>query len=486
MNRLLKLWAAVLVCMTSAARAELSVQEESLPEGTLTTFKMTLDAAAEPVPALKHRLLIREIDEKDGNAAPMYYRAIMGAEQTRKELVKAVGDDYETIPWFEGERRLETLRKGAAIVNNNQLWIESLREASRRRDCDWGFDLRSIRGPELFAFLLPEVQETRQLSRFLAVRAQLAIEEGRFDDAIDDIRINYKLARDVAKEPLLVCGLVGVAEASVSNRLLINLIAAPKSPNMYWAVAEVPTLEAEIQHALRFEMSNVGRVFPFLQDAETQEHTPEEWRRILAGGLENMELVSGGNLMFFGSTARQLALTSLGLGTYSSAKGRLIADGFDRNRVEQMPVGQVIAIDTAREFRRIADEFEKWWYVPFRESRDRETKVEDELRGIKLDGGYGKVLAGLLLPAVSAARAAQERNGWQLEGLRTIEAIRMHAAKTGEVPARLEDIEVVPLPINRATGKLYQYQRVGDTAVVDLPFSDGFTIAWRFEIQLND
>jgi hypothetical protein len=486
MNRLLKLTTAVLLCLAPPARAELSVEEETLPQGTLVTFKMAINAAAEPVPALKHRLLIREIDEKEGNAAPMYYRAIMGVERTHKELQEAIGDDYDDVPWFEGARRLDALRKGAAIVNNNQLMLESLREAARRRECDWGFDLRSIRGPELFAFLLPEVQETRQLSRFLAVRVQLAIEEGRFDEAIDDIRINYKLGRDVAREPLLVCGLVGVAEASVSNRLLINLIAAPNSPNMYWAMAETPTLEAEIQHALRFEMSNVARVFPFLQDAETQEHTPEEWRRILAGGLERMELVSGGNVIFFGSTARQLALTSLGLGTYTSAKQRLVEAGFGRDRVEQMPVGQVIAIDTAREFRRIADEFEKWWYVPFRESRNRESKVEDELRGVKLDGGYGKVLAALLLPAVSAARAAQERNGWQIDGLRTIEAVRMHAAEMGELPARLEDIEVVPLPINRATGKLYHYERVGDMAVVELPFSDGFSMAWRFEILLND
>ena len=36
-----------------------------------------------------------------------------------------------------------------------------------------------------------------------------------------------------------------------------------------------------------------------------------------------------------------------------------------RDDIDSMPVGQVIAIDSAREFRRIADQMEKWLYVPF-------------------------------------------------------------------------------------------------------------------------
>jgi hypothetical protein len=75
---------------------------------------------------------------------------------------------------------------------------------------------------------------------------------------------------------------------------------------------------------------------------------------------------------------------------------------------------------------------------------------------------------------------------WQLNGLQTIEAIRMHAAETGKLPTALSEITVVPVPKNPVTEQPYEYRLDGDTAVLDLPASDGFPggIAWRFEIQL--
>jgi hypothetical protein len=172
---------------------------------------------------------------------------------------------------------------------------------------------------------------------------------------------------------------------------------------------------------------------------------------------------------------------------YQPAKARLIAGGMDRARVEVMPVGQVMAVDAAHELRRIGDEFEKTWYLPFAAARGRGAGIEDEFGGNKFAGGFGQILAGMFLPALDAARTAQERAGWQLDGIRTVEAIRMHAAETGELPKSLDEIKVVPAPINRVTGKPYAYRLDGDTAVVDLPFSDGFPgVAWRFEITLAD
>jgi hypothetical protein len=77
------------------------------------------------------------------------------------------------------------------------------------------------------------------------------------------------------------------------------------------------------------------------------------------------------------------------------------------------------------------------------------------------------------------------RLDWQLNALQAIEAIRMHAAETGKLPQSLQEITIVPVPKNPATEQDYQYRLDGDTAILELPQSDGFTgVAWRYEITL--
>jgi hypothetical protein len=149
-------------------------------------------------------------------------------------------------------------------------------------------------------------------------------------------------------------------------------------------------------------------------------------------------------------------------------------------------VGQVIATDAAYEYRRVADEIEKWMYVPYHVARHRDQTNPFDTHGISaVTRGYGYLLASLLLPAVEAARTAEVRLQWQTGALQTVEALRMHAAQSGTLPPSLDAIKVVPVPLNPATGKPYEYRLDGATAVLDLPLSDGFSgVAWRFEITL--
>jgi hypothetical protein len=473
----------------AVAWAEVRKEAQDVEGGKLLVYKLTVTPAAEPVPALRHRLVARDSDLKPGDAATMYYRAIKASEDLGKQFRDKYGDSYvNDYPWPDEPLASEKLRGAAQLIADSEM-LKHLREAAARQDCDWGYDLRSIQGPDLYGFLLPEIQDARQVARHLSVLGRVAAHEQRYDDAIDAMRLHLKLARDVGTEPLLICGLVGIAIAGVGHDTTLELIGTPGSPNLYWALTELPNPLIDLRPAVRFEMSSLERVFPLLKDAETQEHSPEEWARLLAKGFESLQSLAGSTEApaFFNETTTQMGVTGLGLLMYGPAKARLIAGGMDGARVEQMPVGQVMAVDAAHELRRIADDFEKMWYLPFAASRERDRAADDLFQGNKLADSYGKVLGGMFFPALSAARDAQERQGWQLDGIRTVEAIRMHAAETGELPRTLEEIKVVPAPTNRVTGKPYQYHLDGDTAVVELPFSDGFPgVAWRFKITLAD
>ena len=487
-------WTACTLGMPVTALAELTVLESDEDDGRLTIFKLSVTPAGEPVPALKHRLMLREIDLRQGNAAPYYYRTLLGVPAARKATTDRFGDEYHV--WYStadvslDELPLEKVREAVGFWSGSVM--HNLRTAAQRRECNWEWNLEEVRGLELIQFLLEEIQECRSLSRALMLQVRLALAENRTADAIDVLRLNFQLSRDVAREPLLICDLVGIAIASMGNLKVIELIAQPGSPNLYWALTELPRPLIDIRDTIRAEMSLGLRTFPFILDAETAEHSPQEWSRLLAQALIDSQSLMSNSM---GVPDDQMTLVRAGVAgmalfAYPHAKQRLIDGGMDPAQVENMPVGKVIAIDSLHEYRRIADDLEKWHYIPYRTMRSRNPPdpLHDQGRhaATVLTSGYGYTLAATLLPAIRAARSAEERLLWQMDGIRTVEAVRMHAAVTGQLPRSLSEIEIVPVPENPATGEPFDYTLAGDTAVLDLPFSDGFRgVAWRFEITLK-
>jgi hypothetical protein len=479
---------------TSPVRGELAVIEHAGDQSGLTVFKMTVDPAAAPSPTFKYRLLPSEADLRPGNAALYYCRAFAesGVAGAWKAIEKEYGFDEVhggagTNGWYQAERPLADLPldKVRDAAHRFDTYIEQCVErGSLRRDCDWGRNLEELTGLDIISLLLPEIQESRSLSRAIMLQTRVAVADRNYDRAVELLRMNYQMGVNVARDPILVSGLVGIAECNMGNHELLELIAAKDSPNMYWALAAMPRPLIDVLPAVRYELGWGMRIFPVFGDAETAEHSSDEWGRRLAKAMVDAQEAVGGPPSRLGQLEARAAITGLAIFVYPDAKRRLVAAGMDAERVEHMPVGQVIALDAAREYRRIGDEIEKTWYLSLPEMK--KTPNPDRLfEGNKLEGGFGRVMAGLLMPALQAVRNAQVRLTWQLNAIQVVEALRLHAAETGKLPATLDEIKSVPIPLNVATGKPYQYRLDGKTAILDLPFSDGFTgAAWRVEITL--
>ena len=491
---------ALMLLKPATSRAELQVIENYEEQNGLTLFRMTVTAAPEPTPALKHRLCLRAHEYRPGNAATYYLRA--NGEDILSSTWKGVHSKHgdKVYEWYDiddvplNELPLDRMREAAAAFDH--LVTSFIRPASEMQDCDYGYHFAELRGEEVYSLPLPGAQQSRSIARLLALRTRLATAEGRYDDAIDHMRMLYRLAQNSGNEPIFVCGLVGIAEQGVANSQAIDFIAAPNSPNLYWALSELPRPLIDLREAISLEMSAVSRVFPILLDAETAEHIPAEWARLISREIGTAEALGSEmtvqkvfkKLSDNPELSRGLTATGLALASYPAAKKRLIDSGMETEIVEEMPVGKVLAIDTAREYQRIADASEKWWYLPYKQARYRMDQTEDELlEGVRLQTGFAPQLANLLMPAVKAARNAQARIGWQTDALRVVEALRMHAAETGELPSSLDQVQIVPVPLNPITTEPYVYQLKGKTAVLDLPFSDGVIgQSWRFEITLAE
>ena len=91
----------------------------------------------------------------------------------------------------------------------------------------------------------------------------------------------------------------------------------------------------------------------------------------------------------------------------------------------------------------------------------------------------------MILPAVQQVTNAQVRTQRDIDVLRVIEALRMHAADAGAFPKSLDEITAVLVPKNPATGKPFEYRLDGETAILELPRSDGITYSKRFMITLR-
>ncbi|MEX2317737.1 MAG: hypothetical protein WD669_11335 [Pirellulales bacterium] len=463
-----------------------------------TVVRMTVSPAAAPSPALKHRLIARDIDLKPGNAAPYYYRTFIAARRGRDVARQEFPED-ELSRWYTtgqystplSELPLARLQRAVELTSGGSI-LRELAEATSRRECDWQLGIRELRGPQIIVFELDEFQHGREITRVLSLRTRLALAQRRYDDAIDSMRMNYRLARDTASEPLLVCGLIGIAQAMIMNGPLVELIAAPDSPNMYWALKELPEPFVDLRPAVRFEGSFAARIFPFLKDAETAERSPDEWNRLYQQMIRDLPSIRGAP--GFHTPNHELGAALLAMAAYPHAKSQLIEQGLDRAKVEQMSVGQVIADYTQRVTQRMTDEFEKLSYMPFWEARVRAAEVDKRLRDMNaFQGGADREVVPLvtvLSPSIHAAREAQVRLDRELAALRVIEALRMYAAShDGKLPERLNAISEVPIPLNPATGQPFVYRLDGETAILELPAEDGFgrdgRYNRRFEISIK-
>jgi len=152
----------------------------------------------------------------------------------------------------------------------------------------------------------------------------------------------------------------------------------------------------------------------------------------------------------------------------------------DRDKVEAMPVGQVVAIHTPRSLSYAYDETFKWMYLSSGQVYSRWAATEQGLRdeGYFSHGGMFRgslPIADVLLPSLSQAWFASVRLERQLAALRTIEAIRMYAsAHDNALPASLDMIDEVLVPNDPLFEKPFEYRIEGGEAVLEmLPRNQG-------------
>ena len=437
MNRALPV-CAVLLALPLAGRAA---------EPAETVIRMTVQPVRAPRPALKYQLLPELREMNPGNPIQGYSKCF--AEQhnfwRNKEVVEK-REQWQTMPLHD------LPRKEISAIYNRRSPLRYADYAARLDTPDWQILLQmKSEGPTL---LLPDIQGLRELAGALKVRFRVEVAERRFDDALATARTMLALSRHLGEHPTLIGELVGIAVAFVAIGPIDEMIQQPGSPNLFWALTDLPAPFIDLRKGVQGERVMVLDVLAPIDERATM--SDAQVREAVAR-IQQMWKTLNVNK----DVADWLNKLAADENRVRDARKRLIDAGLAENQIRHFSSPQVILLDEKLEFEVRRDEVMKVLALPFwqaepvlRAERRPRKEQEDTLFAGIIGGSGGRV------------KMAQARLDQRIGLLRCVEALRIYAAEhEGKLPALLDDTQL-PLPVDPFTGKPFAYQLDGATAIV--------------------
>lgn len=437
----------------------------AVAQAQLPPIKLTVDPAPETKPALRYGLLPDGRDRVAGNAVLHYLKAHANRPAEERDPEKRKEEFETVIRWEEAAPDKLPAKEVSEYLKRYKATFRELEYGARCKTCDW--TNAPTAGTDSVEASLANVQALRELARWLALRCKLEIAEGRTDDALRTIQTGLQFGRNVAEGPSMIQMLVGNAIVHIFFARIDWLLERPEAPNLYWALSALPKPFLDPRPGLDGE-DQVGESFlPGLA----------ELRRGPVPQDKALELVFGAMKMFQGGNAGggladlsfRVALSARAEFGHTAARKELVARGRPAKEVAAMPAAQAVFLNSFEFYRDLADDYRKWFLLGGPDAVAGVEKIGERVKKLKADAKDDMIVQIFLsiLPAVEKVFQSLVRTERRIAQLRTLEAIRLHAALEGHLPRDLSEIKKVPVPTDPGTGKPFEY------ALTDT----GFTLA---------
>lgn len=442
---------------------------------------------AAPSPALMYRLDPEILKQESGNAVQNYYRAYSpewASFRYRDQDYWKKEEEWLNLP-------IDKLPPEADKRNARYLW--EIERGTNRSYADWDM-IPGIKRDGIM-FLLPDIQGMRQFARDLTLRTRFELKEKDYPAAIKSMRTTITMGRHVAKGVTLIQGLVGIAITTIGFKQVEDGIQQPGFPNLYWALAALPSAPIDLREAMDGEKFLMESITPGLRDILYSKKPKAVGQPELQAMVEKfreamtMSGNGGSNRSDIEKWMEKVGLSVTMAAALPAAREKLLKFGWEPKALDGLPPLQVVLMCEILIYDEAYDSILKWLNVPYWQAK---ADLEKTIKAGKLNEGSGVspiplgVLARLLLPATSKVLEAKVRIQRYLAQLMVVEAIRMHAAQTGKLPQTLEDIKIVPIPVNPVTGKPFSYKNEGSFAMLESEkISDGDPKEYhRFRLEL--
>ena len=345
--------------------------------------ELTVSPVSESCPALRYRLQKRVYQLKNDNAAVLYHSAIEECPQGDDNLFEKIDQwrdmPLDQLPCGEVRQALYPFRPT----------FRCLELAALRSRCEWDMPIE-----EGFSMLMPSLGTYRKIAYALSVQARLEIAEGQIDEALDTLTTGLSLARGLGKGPTVIQDLVGIAIAAVMFDQVGELIESPETPNLYWALTELPSPLIDLRHSLSYEYDLMFWEIPELRDLDQKILSEAQAAELVRKTFQKFSDAGLWDQIDFDMLPMAWVMMH-----YVDAREFLFERNWELSRIEALPAAQVVMLYQFHEFQEAKDEMFKWMTLPYRQYREYIEKSDqafDEVsqRGIKRKSFCG-IFAGI-------------------------------------------------------------------------------------------
>jgi hypothetical protein len=442
---------------------------------------LTLSPQTAPVPALRYRLLPLSVDRKEGNAVPIYLRLV-------HQQSDAAQREWAEIPSKWNELPLDRLpiKEAQAFLDKHRHLLHQLDLGARRKTAEWNHTLDQGSVIEL---LLPELKPMRDLVPIMILRARVEMAEGNFAAAVRALETGYAFSQHVAEGPFLIPYLIALSNTNRFSDCLLDFMERPGAPNLFWSLTVLPRPFIGLRKGLESEYRVMEWEFTELADLD-RERTAEQWDALLSQVRKKREHIlevekeAKPTDVVPGTTSADPATKSPDL----AAAKKYLTDrlGLAAGDVDAMPPAKVLVLYIVNFFKEARDDYFKTAQLPYRVAKPIFAEAEQRLKSAPSTEATRFAL--WILPAIGKVQLNQVRVERKMAALRVIEALRLHAAAhNGQLPDKLSEVTIVPLPDDPGTGKAFEYQRDGATATLisRLPDTPLEGTGMRFRVSIR-
>src|SRR5262245_30119621 len=253
------------------------VAAPSDPRAGEPAVRLTVQPMAAPKPALKYLLLPEVRELKPGNPAQWYLRCF--AEQRTFFFSKQGTEErarYLAMPLAELPKDQLRNYGGSALTQAD--W------GARLLSPDWEALQRvQTGGTDL---VLPELAPLKLLGMSLRVRFRGEVAGRRYDDAVATAKTMFALSRHLGEHPTVAGNLLGVSVAQFAVDTLEEMVQQPDSPNLYWALTDLPCPLVDLRKGVQGDRSLADSVLrPIRGDVALSDADAEEVVSHLSGRM---------------------------------------------------------------------------------------------------------------------------------------------------------------------------------------------------------
>lgn len=401
-----------------------------------------LSPAATSTPALKYQLMFDGSGDRiNGNAAILYLDSVLLLNAETRDKINNAAKAYGTDKQAFGS--IADSIDAASTLNEVEL-------AGRRIDCNWDSPFREMGAETLLPHLEPLLHG---VGRLVWVRAQRQIETGKTDDAISTIRLGYEMSDKIGREGTLVSALVALAVDGMMDDCVAQLASEPESPNLYWALSELPRRQTMLRHSLDVESQWAVRPVPTLAKVGSGEQlSANQWREVLAKIQRLADLDSSDGHAQLPDVVKDASKETLEKATRQFAAAHHLTA---KQAAEAEPIC-VLGEYYYGQFEIAYDEWSKCRGLAYPALIERAKAFDRWSKNLKEDERSNPLLQ--TLPVMTGVVEKFARADRQLAALTAVEAVRAYAAAhDGKLPEQLNEVIETPVPENPMTGKPFAY-----------------------------